>query len=267
MLNKILSAIETAQKTDDRQFVTALARGLSVLALIRENPRGISHQQLCEQSQLPKATISRILYTLQKLNLLYKDPENKQYCADTLLLSLGESQSPDQYIAKLALPLMRDFAHAYRVSVNLSTEEFGKMRYIQSIRSPAKITVQLETGSLVPLAQTSAGRAYYAAANAQIRKKIDVHLNQYQGENNLEIIDKIHRQIELFQREGYTHSAGEFSEEITAIATIIRCPLAESGIYALSASIPNSTCPLPEYIEKIAVPLKNLAQAIEKKLS
>lgn len=84
MLNKILSAIETAQKTDDRQFVTALARGLSVLALIRKNPKGISHQQLCEQSQLPKATISRILYTLQKLNLLYKDPENKQYCADTL---------------------------------------------------------------------------------------------------------------------------------------------------------------------------------------
>ena len=51
----------------DRLFVTALARGLEILAAFRADDANLSNQQLAQRTQLPKSTVSRLCYTLIKL--------------------------------------------------------------------------------------------------------------------------------------------------------------------------------------------------------
>ena len=74
MLNDLLKMIELSEQEKDRQFITSLARGLTVLYALRFYPRGMTHQQITEMTQLPKATVSRILNTLIKMRFLRKHP-------------------------------------------------------------------------------------------------------------------------------------------------------------------------------------------------
>src|SRR4030095_6610333 len=51
----------------DRQFVTALARGLYLLRAFRSAEDRLSNQELAQLCSLPKSTVSRLTHTLTKL--------------------------------------------------------------------------------------------------------------------------------------------------------------------------------------------------------
>ena len=51
-------------ETKDRNFVTALARGLDVLRCFRENETALTNTDFSERTGLPKATVSRLTHTL-----------------------------------------------------------------------------------------------------------------------------------------------------------------------------------------------------------
>jgi hypothetical protein len=51
----------------DRHFVTALARGLEVLACFRHGDRMLGNQELSKRCGLAKSTVSRLTHTLTRL--------------------------------------------------------------------------------------------------------------------------------------------------------------------------------------------------------
>jgi hypothetical protein len=59
---------------EERYFITALARGLEVLACFRSADKGLSNQQIAERCGLPKSTVTRITYTLTTLGYLAQEP-------------------------------------------------------------------------------------------------------------------------------------------------------------------------------------------------
>src|SRR5579859_3630340 len=54
----------------DRHFVTALARGLEVLASFRHGDRMLGNQELSKRCGLAKSTVSRLTHTLTHLGYL-----------------------------------------------------------------------------------------------------------------------------------------------------------------------------------------------------
>lgn len=54
----------------DPKFVTALARGLGLLSCFRKNEVELSNHAFVERTGLPKATVTRMTYTLCKLGYL-----------------------------------------------------------------------------------------------------------------------------------------------------------------------------------------------------
>ena len=220
MLNTILSTIETAEAENDRQFVVALARGLSILYTIRFYPHGVSYQQICEMTQLPKPTVSRLLRTLVVLRFLRQNPHTALYQADLRLLELSTGTGavdPSEQVR----PLLANLAANYHVSVSLAVAQYGEMLYVQSIRSPARLAVQLQVGSTVPMPDTAIGRAYYAALSQDQRKSIQLDLKRLfptQFDEKLAILEQ---QEALYKEQGYTSSDKEFSPDITAIAVTV----------------------------------------------
>ena len=262
MLNTILSTIETAEAENDRQFVVALARGLSILYTIRFYPHGVSYQQICEMTQLPKPTVSRLLRTLVVLRFLRQNPHTALYQADLRLLELSTGTGavdPSEQVR----PLLANFAANYHVSVSLAVAQYGEMLYVQSIRSPARLAVQLQVGSTVPMPDTAIGRAYYAALSQNQRKSIQLDLKRLfptQFDKKLAILEQ---QEALYKEQGYTSSDKEFSPDITAIAVTVKHPLAPHGIYSLNASVPVSRVSAEALIRDVAEPLKQLAVEIQ----
>ena len=68
------SPFEEADPAEDRRFVTALARGLTLLRCFSPSDRWLAHQELARRAGLPQATVSRLTYTLTSLGYLRRFP-------------------------------------------------------------------------------------------------------------------------------------------------------------------------------------------------
>ena len=75
----------------DRDFVTALARGLELLRAFGREGESLGNRDFSERTGLSKSTVSRLTYTLQKLEYLSYNPDTARYQLAPPVLSLGFS--------------------------------------------------------------------------------------------------------------------------------------------------------------------------------
>ena len=258
LLDRMNSTLMQSKDDNDRQFVTALGRGLLLLAAF-EHHEVLSHQQLCQLSQLPKATISRLIHTLITLGFL-RTTEHGYYQLGSSAVRLSVTAWSRHDMVTSAAPLLRQFASENEVSVNLATEVEGEMRYHACCRSPARLSVNLQVGSAVPVAHTAIGRAFYAASSQARQAVISRHLQE-----NLSKEDFAHAQTALDQavahygKYGYTVSDGEFSHDILAVAVGVYDVATGEYAYSLNASVPRANWDAEDYRAMIVPKLQALA--------
>lgn len=267
MLTDLLTIIKDSEASQDRQFITALARGLTVLYALRFYPQGMSHQQISDLTELPKATVSRLLHTLTTMRFLRRQQSSGLYVADGRLRELVSAIQDGDYFIQEAKPLMMAFAERYEVSVSLAVEEGGEMRYLESIRSPARLAVQLAVGSTVPLVRTAIGRAYYSGLSQAQREALVTSVASAQtsplAQSDATYQATLEAQREHYEQQGYCYSDGEFSHDITAIAVPVHHAGANKGLYAINASAPSSRMTLAQLVAQVATPLQDLARDLE----
>ena len=112
-------ALVKSNAKEDRHFVTALARGLELLACFRSGEKLLGNQELAERSKLPKSTVSRLTYTLTKLGYLQYDDQIGKYRLGTATLALGSAMLSKLDIRQLARPMMQELADFSRATVSL----------------------------------------------------------------------------------------------------------------------------------------------------
>ncbi len=94
----------------DRQFVTALARGLEILRCFNPGERFLGVSELSRRTGLPKPTVSRLAGTLTKLGYLSFSGHYGQYQLAPGVLSLGYAFLSNVDIRQIARPMMQVLA-------------------------------------------------------------------------------------------------------------------------------------------------------------
>ncbi len=84
-------AITAAAPEHDRKFVIALARGLDVLRAFTPTDSLLGNQEIAARAGLPKATVSRLTYTLTKLGYLTHIERLSKYTLAPAALVIGYS--------------------------------------------------------------------------------------------------------------------------------------------------------------------------------
>lgn len=154
---------------DDDKFVTALGRGLQILEAF-ENQRELGNQQLAERVGLPRATVTRLTYTLMAMGYLRRSSTTGKYLVNARLLGLGASIQRRLGIQREARPHMERLAQQFETTVIMAMRDRLSMVFVEVIRPPnVGLTVNHDLGSSVPLATTSAGLAYLVGAPLQER--------------------------------------------------------------------------------------------------
>ncbi|RXZ43606.1 IclR family transcriptional regulator [Crenobacter cavernae] len=227
-----------AELGKDRFFVTALARGLAVLAAFRPGEAALSNQELTRRTGLPKSTVSRLTYTLTQLGYLSQETDTGYYRLGLAVLALGSAVLSSYDVREIAAPLMREFALKHNVSVSLAMRDGVDMVYLETCRSAARVTVQLTVGSRVPLVTTAIGRAYYAGLTDAERGKLDLELAEHYGAEWPGLADKLAESLIDYRERGYAHSWGEYGPEVLAIGVPLRSPASGQPTMALNASGP-----------------------------
>lgn len=228
---------------EDRHFVTALARGLEVLACFRTGETTLSNQELAQRCRLPKSTVSRLTLTLTRLGYLIHVGESGRYRLGTACLALGSAMLTRLDVRKIARPLMQELANFSQAAVSLGVRDKLSMIYVEHCRGPAALTVTLDLGSRMPVATSAIGRAWLAAAPADER---DAVMQQVRELDDL-AWPALERGIAQAQRDhaqlGVACSFGEWQKDVNGIA---RAFDPGNGLPMMAINVGGATTTLPQ---------------------
>ena len=207
----------------DRHFVTALGRGLEVLACFRQGDLMLGNQELSKRCGLAKSTVSRLTHTLTQLRYLIYIEESAKYSLGTATLSLASVMLSRLDIRKLAHPLMQDLAEFGRCMVSLGSRDRLSMIYIDSTRGSAAVTLSLDTGARIPIATTAMGRAYLTTVPESERNDIlEQVCARAEAARRPDLLRGTANALRDIRELGVCCSFGDWQKDVNAIAVPVR---------------------------------------------
>jgi DNA-binding IclR family transcriptional regulator len=142
---------------EDRQFVTALERGLSVLKAFSQKPGGLSNGQLAKQTKLAPSTISRLVYTLRELGYLTYDRPTRSYVLTPQVLTLGYPVLSQTPLLHQVRPALAQIAQETGETVGFAQRDGLYATFLDCVQGRNMLAVRMEIGARLPLATSASG--------------------------------------------------------------------------------------------------------------
>lgn len=221
----------------DRQFVTALARGLDILRAFQAGEGMLGNQEIAQRTGLPKPTVARLTHTLTELGYLGYAKRFRKYELGASVLALGYAALSNMDVRKVARPLMAQMANAVNGSVSLGGRDRHSMIYLESVRGPAVVALTYDVGSRVPIAASAMGRAYLHSLPADEKTRLLDAIRRRRPQDWPKLKAGIERAERELAEKGYCTTWGDWLPEICGVGVPVRSPDG-STIYALNASGP-----------------------------
>lgn len=161
----------------DKNFVGVTKRLFAVLEALSQQPKsGVPLEEIVEISGMPKTTVHRLLYSMNKLGYVDRDPVTNLYSLSGMFFELGTNALPYQRLTVVAKPMMQRLLLTFGESINLAVPQGGVLIYILVLESPRAHRVAANVGSYSYLHSTSVGKCI--AAYLTPREK-EQYLNRY----------------------------------------------------------------------------------------
>lgn len=250
---------------EDRHFVTALARGLQVLACFRSGDTQLGNQDLAERCGLPKSTVSRLTGTLVRLGYLIQVPDSGRYRLGIPTLALGSAMLSRLDLRQLARPLMQDLAAFSGASVSLGARDRFSMIYVEHARGPGALTLSMDVGARLPLATSAIGRAWLAALGDDERQAVLAELKAHDKAAWPQLKAGIDRALADHARLGITCSFGDWQKDVNGIACVLH-PGGGLPPMAISVGGPASSLGRERLLKDIRPRLLDMARRLEASL-
>lgn len=161
----------------DKNFVGVAQKLFAVLESLSQQPKaGVSLDEITSLSGLPKTTVHRLLYSMNKLDYVEQDPVSNLYSLSGKFFELGTNALPYQRLTVIAKPLMQRLLLTFGESVNLAVPQPGSLMYILVLESPKAHRVAATVGEQSHLHSTSVGKCIAAYLSSEERQQ---HLMRY----------------------------------------------------------------------------------------
>ncbi len=262
----------SAEKTPgnkERQFVTALARGLDLLRCFSPGEVFLGNAELAKRTGIPKPTVSRLTYTLTRLGYLSYSEITGKYQLGVGVLSLGHSLLSNLDVRRFARPWMRELAEYSQVAVSLGVRDQLSMVYVESCRSNSEIMLRLDVGSRIPLASTAMGRAYICAMPRQEREALMEQIHAEDEKNWPVVRHGIETAMESYRERGFCVSHHDWRADVCAVGVpFVHANYGKKGgeIMAFSCGGPSFLLPRKFLEEDIGPRLAAMVRKVENAL-
>lgn len=245
----------------DRQYVTALARGLQILSCFSAERPQLSGSDICKLTGLPQSTVWRLCHTMLTLGMLIPTAGDKMR-PGLPVLRLGHSALMGMEVLELARPHMQEIADRFGGACGLSTPDGLNMVFIERCESSNQLVMNLRRGSAVPIATSSSGWAYLAGLPIDARTKMIAELRKKDAERWTLASKHIEKALDEYAKRGYVLNEGVFHAAYNTVATPVFGPHGKV-IYSLNSGAATATLPVAVLRKEVAPKLVALARMLE----
>lgn len=159
-----LTRLATMTEAEDSPlYVTALAKGLSVLTAFGPSRPAMNLLELADATGLNKSTIQRSVFTLEALGYLARDGGSKRYRLTVKSLEMGTGYLQTAELVERANPFIQQLNRQTGESCNLLEPWETDMVYVARFTSHKEMPIHVPIGQRLPMYCTAAGRAYLSA--------------------------------------------------------------------------------------------------------
>jgi len=142
-------------------FVLSLARGLRVIESFAGFKEGRSVVEISQSTGLSRASVRRILLTLELLG--YVDRSRQVHKLRTQILRLGFSYLSSSSVVEAARPVLERITDTIHESSSMSMLDGGEIVYVARSAASRVLAAGLSVGSRLPAYCTSMGRVLLAS--------------------------------------------------------------------------------------------------------
>ncbi len=208
----------------DPNFMTSLARGLTVLEAFAQEMPQMTISQLSNKTGLSRAAVRRCLYTLSKLG--YAGAEDGQrYSLRPKMLTLSHTYTVSNTLASAAQPILERMSEQHHESFSVATLDGDEIVYIARSQVQRVMSVDLHVGSRLPAFCTSMGRVLIASQPPDVVEKYleRVVLKPYTPKT-VNSVDKLKMMLRNVRRNGYAMCDQEYEVGLRSIAVPVYAP-------------------------------------------
>lgn len=212
------TADHLSQYAGDPNFMTSLARGLSVLEAFAQEVPQLTISQLSNKTGLSRAAVRRCLYTLSKLG--YAGAEDGQrYSLRPKMLTLSHTYTVSNTLSSAAQPILERMSEKLHESFSVATLDGDEIVYIARTQVHRVMSVDLHVGSRLPAYCTSMGRVLIASQPPDVVEKYlsRVELTSYTP-RTVNSVDKLRSMLRNVRRNGYAMCDQEYEVGLRSIA-------------------------------------------------
>lgn len=141
---------------------SGLTRGLNIVSVIAESKTPLRFADLQSSLELPKATLHRLLSSLQLEGMVRFDESSQTYRVGYRLLELANMAWKQSDVRDLAYPLMLDLAEVSGESVQLAVLVDSNAVYLSQVESEQSIRYTVSVGDKSPAYCSGVGKAMLA---------------------------------------------------------------------------------------------------------
>ena len=201
--------------------ITALQRGLRLLHLFSEAPRGLTAKQVASLSRLPVSTVHRFLANLVTAGFLNRDGEGT-HSLGIACFSIGQAAVGQLDIRRLSLPYLRELNQQTRETIHLTVRHGLSAVYVEKLDSPEPLRIHSRIGAAVPLYCTAVGKVMLAYMPEDEQQRILPDLNlQRQTSNSVGNLQELKTELYRVRKNGYACDLEENERYIRCVAAPI----------------------------------------------
>jgi DNA-binding IclR family transcriptional regulator len=212
-------------ENDSKALNNSLDKAFKLLTYFNSDRRVIGLSELSRLSNMPKATVYRMISTLQshgfinKVSIMGKD---NQYKLGLRFLEYGKLVSEDLEIRNIALPYMEKLRDKVNECVQLIIRDNDEAMYIEKLECTQYIRLYTRTGRRAPLYGGACPRAILTfLPDDEIEKILDSKPLIKVTDGTIVNKERLTELIKQDRQRGYTISFGELEPKTVAIGAPI----------------------------------------------
>jgi IclR family pca regulon transcriptional regulator len=196
-------AAKLDQFIGDPNFMTSLARGLTVIQAFSPQSLHLSISQLSKRTGLPRASVRRCLHTLSKLGFAGSD-DGRTFYLLSRVLPLGHSYLSSLPLSTVAQPVLERLSHILHESSSIAILDGIEIVYVARANVTRIVAIDLGVGTRLPAFCTSIGRVLLANLPAEEIEALlpRIEFSRY-TDRTLTSVEQLRRALLSVRRDGY----------------------------------------------------------------
>lgn len=200
--------------------ITALQRGLELLRLFSEAPRGFTAKEVADKSRLPVSTVHRFLVNLEAGGFL--NCSGNLYHLGTACFAIGQAALAQLDIRRVSLPYLQQLNRQTRETVHLTVRNGSSAVYVEKLDSSEPLRIFSRIGAAVPLYCTAVGKVMLAYMPEDQRNSLlpQLTLRRFTP-NTVGNLQELEAELQRIRKNGYACDLEEHELHIRCAAAPI----------------------------------------------